>query len=1493
MSKIFGQIKSFARWILLSEFGDIASDVKNERRKATTGNLWYSDRIDRHSSSLITYVESEEERTKDSWRNPFLLIPLLQAFWHQYLLLAIYKLVRIGLHHIAFHLSTQAMKMIHDNAHQERTAHEVWIVSWFIVASLLIAIVVSHQRLYQNRLQLRLRNSLCGLFYNRIIHRNHKLSSIQNWYRQVQKRTPIAPIPNVQDLLGVDIGELETLPTTITDVVTLPFDIYSGYLRLKLLIGPSIAVNVILAQLLATVTASILEFICAWYKFPYMRKRDVRLDVSNNVFRQILPIRMMGWEPSIEKLLEVLRRNEVSFLWYIGWLKCASNVIMILSFSFLRFLCFSTAVSYEGSSGNVMTPAVAIQIIGTLYSLQRPYNLIPYSVERISSAFVSLSRISSFVFVAKGPQPDVPKFLEPKARHSQIEEKLEIDIQEMNFGWNRDPRESVEPSKTIEEIMTFQKTRKAIRFADQEFHLSDVSFTLSRGECLIVCSPISGQGVSSFFQALLGEMHRRHTSDPTSRDWVRSRVEGKPIGYHQQIPWVPCGSAKGSVLLNRQYNDKRYQTIIAATALWEDFQTWNEGDGRWLSEGGPELSGGQKARLSLARALYGFTHSKFPNIKEASQLFLLDDPFSAIDVQMTSSIMSDLWGNGGLMEECASVVSLKSRDLPVINQLIKNSNVNFQILEIHENKCIFHNEIPGHLLQEDQKVVEVSSSANLLKRSLEEKSDTQKVLKAKNDGEFMQKGAVGRSDYSFYFKSVGTYAILSVIFLTAATESLKVFESIWLVRWARRADNPDEIEAENQLAIAAEEERIKLEDKIALKEELKKIQRRRIRDQKSGSFLEKFSALEPDVPLENFEDEIEFASPVDEEWSKKENNTVYSASIEENFVLEIDENDIEELLQSAWYAEKVREATDLDEEEKRLVRNQLKKLQPFCSNPSSGMSETPYNTFECDVSRVAPTYIGQSFIEFPGFSQLSLESFQRVDYFSGSFQGLARVLGFTTFGFVLLFALKTQIKINGAKQLHRMMVFCLLRAPMTFFYNNNASNILNRLNSDLKTVEDMIYYVSSSLSSLLIFVFSLMLLVISAPSNIPVVILLLAAIFLYYYPLFQPTNRQLQRESRATNSGLLEIFTEAYEGSVSIRAFKGQKGFFEKQKSILNEASIPIFQKEGLNAWLTLQLSVVLMPLTVLNWAIPIYLNFFGFGFLQGFFRTNFQTMSFMPTFYMLGMEASNRLPEMAKLLLWKLSLSESKMISLQRIKEYTPMECDPPIAIPSASILSKIPFFAPPIGSKSSMVLPLEASSEIVLSQVSFAYKKSVFVNGESRDTETPVFKKMTLNANTGDKIAVIGRSGSGKSTLMQLLGGIVKPTEGTITLNGKIIHSLHGFVRREIIQYIPQNHVAIEGWTMKKYLDPFDRYTDKECYKALHAVDLEEIVKNLPGQLGIYSVLTPTETDQIGDETEKRGLFQVDFLIYIFFKFQPSNFASCQLPDAFCMLLGLACSL
>uniref|UniRef100_A0A2C9K2X1 ABC transmembrane type-1 domain-containing protein n=1 Tax=Biomphalaria glabrata TaxID=6526 RepID=A0A2C9K2X1_BIOGL len=176
-----------------------------------------------------------------------------------------------------------------------------------------------------------------------------------------------------------------------------------------------------------------------------------------------------------------------------------------------------------------------------------------------------------------------------------------------------------------------------------------INMTIPEGSLVAVVGMV-GMGKSSLLSAVLGEMQKLKGN---------VMVKGQ-TAYVPQEAWVQNMSLKENILFGAEYQEQKYHNIIHACALTEDLNILPAGDKTEIGERGINLSGGQKQRISLARSVYS-----------NADIYLLDDPLSAVDSHVGKHIFNCVIGPKGLLKDKTRVlVTHGVHWLPFVDEII-------------------------------------------------------------------------------------------------------------------------------------------------------------------------------------------------------------------------------------------------------------------------------------------------------------------------------------------------------------------------------------------------------------------------------------------------------------------------------------------------------------------------------------------------------------------------------------------------------------------------------------------------------------------------------------------------------------------------------------------------------------------------------------------------------------------------------------------------------
>nr|XP_037863739.1 multidrug resistance-associated protein 4 isoform X2 [Chlorocebus sabaeus] len=290
---------------------------------------------------------------------------------------------------------------------------------------------------------------------------------------------------------------------------------------------------------------------------------------------------------------------------------------------------------------------------------------------------------------------------------------------------------------------------------------------------------------SSLLSAVLGELAPSHGL---------VSVHGR-IAYVSQQPWVFSGTVRSNILFGKKYEKERYEKVIKACALKKDLQLLEDGDLTVIGDRGTTLSGGQKARVNLARAVY-----------QDADIYLLDDPLSAVDAEVSRHLF-ELCICQTLHEKITILVTHQLQYLKAASQILilkdgkmvqkgtytefLKSGIDFGSLLKKDNEESEQLPVPGTPTLRNRTFSESSvwsqqSSRPSLKDGAVETQDTENVPVTLSD-ENRSEGKVGFQAYKNYFRAGAHWiVIIFLILLNTAAQVAYVLQDWWLSYWANQ-----------------------------------------------------------------------------------------------------------------------------------------------------------------------------------------------------------------------------------------------------------------------------------------------------------------------------------------------------------------------------------------------------------------------------------------------------------------------------------------------------------------------------------------------------------------------------------------------------------------------------------------------------------------------------------------------------------------------------------
>ncbi|XP_055086828.1 ATP-binding cassette sub-family C member 4-like isoform X4 [Periophthalmus magnuspinnatus] len=476
---------------------------------------------------------------------------------------------------------------------------------------------------------------------------------------------------------------------------------------------------------------------------------DDRIRTMNEVISGIRVIKMYGWEKPFADLVDEVRRMEISRIMKSSYLR---GLNMASFFVASKIIIFATVCVYV-LMGNQLSASRMFMAVALYGAVRLTITLFfPCAIEKVSESLVSIRRIQGFLLLDE---------VCPQSPSVTVTEKGDciVKVQDLTCYWDQ-----------ILETPT----------------LNNVTFTVKSGQLLVVIGPV-GAGKSSLLSAILGEL---------SQNSGLIKVRGD-LSYTSQLPWILPGTIRSNILFGKEFDSQKYNRIVRACALKRDMDLMQDGDLTVVGDRGTNLSGGQKARVSLARAVY-----------QDADIYLLDDPLSAVDAEVGRY----------LFEECICGLLKKKPRILVTHQLqylkaadqivvLKEGHMvaNGTFSELQHCGVDFTSLLKDEENPEDERQTITPSSGmasccshtrsnhstssmsslSSSQYSLMDGTQSQAMVMQAIQEEVRSEGDVGLCLYVKYFKAGANYMILLLlILLNALAQTTFVLQDWWLACWA-------------------------------------------------------------------------------------------------------------------------------------------------------------------------------------------------------------------------------------------------------------------------------------------------------------------------------------------------------------------------------------------------------------------------------------------------------------------------------------------------------------------------------------------------------------------------------------------------------------------------------------------------------------------------------------------------------------------------------------
>ncbi|XP_057661013.1 probable multidrug resistance-associated protein lethal(2)03659 isoform X1 [Diorhabda carinulata] len=605
------------------------------------------------------------------------------------------------------------------------TLLEAYIYSVFIVITSFLLVVINHWfQLSLQHLGMKIRIACCSLIYRKSL----KLS---------KKALVKVTIGQMINLLSNDVNRFDNIfryfhyiwvgPLESIIIMYLIYDVtgytgLAGFLVLLLFIPFQMVMGKLTTQ----------------YRQKTAMKTDERVLLMSEIIFGIQVIKMYTWERSFSRLIEQIRKSEIKQI-------RLTSYIRALHMSFNKFITrasvFLCIITYT-FTGNRLN-ASYVYVISSFYNILKSAisNDFPQAITQTAEALVSIARIEEFL------QFD-------EVYHDSISEPYKA--KKISSGTLL-----INSAKKNKSVGVYLENASAKWGSSQDENtISNINFNVGPQQLVAIVGAV-GSGKTSLLQAIMKEL-------PLSQG--TKDVVGK-ISYASQEPWLFAGTIKQNILFGEPWDAKKYERVIKVCALERDLSILPHGDRSLVGDRGISLSGGQRARINLARAVY----------KEAD-IYILDDPLSAVDTHVGKQIFEDCICSY-LRGKCTILVTHQLQYLKNVNKIFLLERGRIAISgtykELSESTVEFAKLLKNH--DEDEECDDTIDEESCVMKYFEN-------LTGEDPPENIEKTKIGSTSsvvYTRYLKYAGGwccgfYVLVLFILTQFAASGSDYFVNVWV-----------------------------------------------------------------------------------------------------------------------------------------------------------------------------------------------------------------------------------------------------------------------------------------------------------------------------------------------------------------------------------------------------------------------------------------------------------------------------------------------------------------------------------------------------------------------------------------------------------------------------------------------------------------------------------------------------------------------------------------
>ncbi|EDU45517.1 multidrug resistance-associated protein 5 [Pyrenophora tritici-repentis Pt-1C-BFP] len=476
---------------------------------------------------------------------------------------------------------------------------------------------------------------------------------------------------------------------------------------------------------------------------------DQRVSLTQEILQGVRFVKYFGWETSFLERIQAIRKREIHGIQILLTIR---NAVLSVGMSMPIFASMISFITYSQVNAD-LNPAPIFSSLALFNSMRIPLNFLPLVIGQVIDANASIDRIQEFLLAEEAEE----------SGKWDYDSKDAVVLKGADFTWERHPTQDPEdgpPGKKADAKKDKKEKRASVKppqssgdttpsdttvvEEEKPFEIKGLNLTFGRNELVAIIGGV-GSGKSSLLAALAGDM--RKTSGEV--------IFGASRAFCPQYAWIQNATVRENIIFGKEFNKRWYDQVVDACALRPDLDMLPHNDATEIGERGITVSGGQKQRMNIARAIY-FN----------ADIVLMDDPLSAVDAHVGRHIRDN--AICGLLKD-------KFRQVKAVDTFDNLMAHNADFVQVMSSTSKEEEKEKEEEVDEDEVEAEVKS--------------TKKQRKQKKQAALMQQEERATKSVSWevwieYIKAGGGIWVGPLIFiLLVLSQGANIVTSLWLSYW--------------------------------------------------------------------------------------------------------------------------------------------------------------------------------------------------------------------------------------------------------------------------------------------------------------------------------------------------------------------------------------------------------------------------------------------------------------------------------------------------------------------------------------------------------------------------------------------------------------------------------------------------------------------------------------------------------------------------------------